>query len=89
MAASVPLPSNQDAQQAQIHKQPSTTIRRSTRLQIRDHEAAGSVRFAIESAAESPTDPEAFLPDPQDAEIDGSGYDPDHDENANNDGALR
>ena len=29
-----------------------------------------------------------FLPDPQDAGIDGSGYDPDHDENANNDGST-
>ena len=46
------------------------------------------MRFATESAAKSPTDQEAFLPDPQDAEIDGSGYDPDYDENANDDGST-
>ena len=67
VAASLPLPSNQDAQQAQIHKQLSTTTRRSLHLQIRDPEAAESVRFATESVTEPPSDPETFLPDPQDA----------------------
>ena len=88
VAASVPLPSNQEAQKAQIHEQPSTTIRRSARLQIRDHEAGGSVRFAVESAAESPTDPGAFLPDPQDVNIDLGGYEPDSEANANDDGST-
>ena len=65
-------------QQAQIHEQLSTTTRRSNRLQICNQDAAGSVlRFATESITEpAPTDPEAFLPDPQDDDIDPEGYNP-------------
>ncbi len=88
MAASVPFPSNPEAQQAQIHDQPSTTTRRSLRLQIRDHDAAGSVRFATESVPEPPSDPEAFEPDPPDDEIDPEGYDPDPDANTEDDGST-
>ena len=88
VAASVPLPSNPEAQQAQIHDQPSTTTRRSLRLQIRDHDAAGSVRFATKSVADPPSDPEAFVPDPSDDEIDPDGYDPDPDANSEDDGST-
>ena len=57
-------------------------------LQIHDQDATGSVQFTNESITEWPTDPEAFLPDPQDAEISGDVHDPDSDANINKDGST-
>ena len=65
------------------------------RLQIRDQDTIGSVRFATESACcatesvdEPPSDQEAFVPDPPDDGIDADGYVPDADVNTDDEGST-
>ena len=74
--ASVPFPPNPEAQHTQIHSQLTTGTRRSMRLQIRDQDATGSVRFSTESVDGPPSDQEALVPDPTDDGIDADGNRP-------------